>query len=384
MTGPTAAPAPLARPDGAGGVRLPVIDVDVHEAFASIQALVPYLDEPWREMILRGHWKGFTQPFVYWATGGGNRADAKPASGAPEGSDYALMRRQLLDAYDLRAAILTGYFYPAMLGDMQVEFASAMAGAYNAYQIEEWLAADPRFRGSVHVAPQDPQAAAREIDRVGSHPQMVQVLLGITTRAYGNPFYFPIFEAAQRNGLKIATHHTVYVEGALGMGRYYIERHMLIPQGTMAQIISLVCSGVFDRFPELGFVCLEGGFTWLPHLMWRMDREYKSLRQEIPWVKRLPSEHIRERVRLATQPAEDLSGDELMKVIDLIGSEDVVMFATDYPHFDFDSPLRSLPPRLPEELKRKILYENARTFYGLPDASEPRDERARAGNPIEP
>jgi uncharacterized protein len=346
---------------------LPVIDIDVHEAFPSLQSLVPYLEEPWREMIARGHWKGFTQPFTYWATGGGNRADAKPESGGPEGSDYALMRRQLLDAYDMRAAILTGYFYPVMLGDMQVEFASALASAYNSYQIEEWLSADPRFRGSVHLAPQDPEAAAREIDRVGSHPQIVQVLLGITTRAYGNPFYFPIFEAAQRNGLKIATHHTVYVEGALGMGRYYVERHMLIPQATMSQIISLVCSGVFDRFPDLGFVCLEGGFSWLPHLMWRMDREYKSLRAEIPWVKRLPSEHIRERLRLSTQPVEDLGHDELMRIIGLIGSEDVVMFATDYPHFDFDSPLRSLPPRLPEGLRRKILYENAATFYGMPE-----------------
>lgn len=352
--------------DGARKTGLPVIDIDVHEAFTSLQALVPYLDDPWREIIARGHWKGFTQPFAYWATGGGNRADAQPETGGP-GSDYELMRRQLLDAYDVRAAVLTGYFYPVMMGDMQVEFASAMASAYNSYQIEEWLSADARFLGSVHVAPQDPQAAAREIDRVGSHPQIVQVLLGITTRAYGDPHYFPIFEAAQRNGLKIATHHTVHVEGALGMGRYYIERHMLIPQGTMAQIISLVCNGVFDRFPELQFVCLEGGFTWLPHLMWRMDREYKSLRAEVPWVKRLPSEHVRERLRLATQPVEDLSRDELVRVIELIGSEDVVMFATDYPHFDFDSPLRSLPPRLPEGLKRKIFYENAQRFYGLPD-----------------
>jgi predicted TIM-barrel fold metal-dependent hydrolase len=371
MMGQTTVPAPATAPGATRRAGHPIIDVDVHEALPSLQALVPYLDEPWREMVARGHWKGFTQPFVYWATGGGNRADAKPDSGGPEGSDYELMRRQLLDAYDLRAAILTGYFYPVMLGDMQVEFASALASAYNSYQIEAWLSADPRFRGSVHVAPQDPHAAAREIDRVGSHPQMVQALLGITTRAYGNPFYFPIFEAAQRNGLKIATHHTVYVEGALGMGRYYVERHMLIPQGTMAQLISLVCSGVFDRFPELGVVCLEGGFSWLPHLMWRMDREYKSLRQEVPWVKRLPSEHMRERLRLATQPVEDMSRDELLKVVDLIGSEDILMFATDYPHFDFDSPLRSLPPRLPDGLARKIFWENARSFYGLPEDDPP-------------
>ena len=96
-----------------------------------------------------------------------------------------------------------------------------------------------------------------------------------------------------------------------------------------------------------------------------MDREWRSLRQEVPWVKRLPSDYVAEKVRLATQPVEDMTGDQWEKVIDLMGSDEILMFATDYPHFDFDSPLRSLPPRLPAALKRKILYDNARDFYGL-------------------
>jgi uncharacterized protein len=347
----------------------PVIDVDIHEAFKSIKDLVPYLEEPWRDLLDRGHWKGFTQPFIYWASGGGNRADSKPDDGGPEGSDYDLMREQLLDSFDIEKAVLTGYFYPAMMGDMQVEFASALASAYNDYQIEEWLDKDERFRGSVHVAPQNPQAAAREIDRVGPHPRMAQVMLpvGGPSRAYGDPFFFPIFEAAQRNGLVIATHHTVFVEGAFGMGRYYIERHMLIPQGSMAQIISLACGGVFDRFPELKLIVLEGGFTWLPHLLRRMDREYKSLRQEVPWVKKLPSHHIVRdgRLKLATQPLEDLTADEWMKFIELIGSEEVLAFATDYPHFDFDSPTRALPSGIPKETRQKIFHDNAQSLYNF-------------------
>lgn len=352
-----------------GSAKHPVIDVDIHESMKSLQDIVPYLEEPWKSLMARGNWKGFTQPFIYWASGGGNRADSRPEDGGPEGSDYGLMQEQLLDAFDIEKGVLTGYFYPAMLGDMQVEFASAMASAYNDYQTEAWLDRDERFSGSVHVAPQSPEASAREIDRVGSHPRMVQVMLPIggNSRAYGDPFYFPIFEAAQRNGLAIATHHTVFVEGAFGMGRYYIERHMLIPQGSMAQVISLVCGGVFDRFPDLKFIVLEGGFTWLPHLLRRMDREYKSLRQEVPWVKKLPSHHaIRDgRLKLATQPLEDLSADEWMKFIDLIGSDEVLTFATDYPHFDFDSPNRALPAGIPDETKRKIFYENAREFYGF-------------------
>lgn len=352
----------------------PVIDVDVHESFTSLKDLVPYLEEPWKSLVERkGHWHGFASPFISWGSGGGVRLDSRPSDGGPAGSDYDLMREQLLEAYDIRVALLTGSFYPGMLGEMQVEAAAAMATAYNDYQVDQWLDKHDRLRGSIHVAPQNPQAAAREIDRLGSHPRMVQAMLpvGGPTRAYGDPFYFPIFEAAQRNGLVVATHHTAYVEGVYGMGRYYIERHALIPQGTMAQVISLMFNGVFDRFPDLNFVCLEGGFTWLPHLLWRMDREYKSVRQEVPWVKKMPSHHIVHdgRLKLSTQPTEDLTADELVKVIDLIGSDEVLVFSTDYPHFDFDSPLRSLPTRLPRELKRKIFYENARALYDFQPAS---------------
>jgi uncharacterized protein len=352
----------------------PVIDVDVHESFTSLNDLVPYIEEPWKSLLERkGHWHGFAPPFISWGSGGGVRLDARPSDGGPAGSDYDLMREQLLEAFDIRVAVLTGSFYPGMLGEMQVEAAAALAAAYNDYQVDQWLGKHDSFRGSIHVAPQNPQAAAREIDRLGSHPQMLQVMLpvGGPTRAYGDPFYFPIYEVAQRNELVVATHHTAHVEGVYGMGRYYIERHTLIPQATMAQVISLMFNGVFDRFPNLNFVCLEGGFTWLPHLLWRMDREYKSVRQEVPWVKKLPSHHIVSdgRLRLSTQPTEDLTADELVKVIELIGSDEVLVFSTDYPHFDFDSPLRSLPAGLPRELKRKVLYDNACALYDLRPAS---------------
>jgi uncharacterized protein len=102
---------------------------------------------------------------------------------------------------------------------------------------------------------------------------------------------------------------------------------MNLSQLTMAMITSLICNGIFDKFPDLGFIFLEGGFTWAPHLIWRADREYKSLRAEIPWVKNLPSTYIRERVRLAIQPTEDITAQEWMKVMDLMGTAEMLCFA---------------------------------------------------------
>lgn len=340
------------------------IDVDVHEALTSITDLVPYLKEPWKSLIADGNFKGFSQPFVYWASGGGNRADSYPESGAHAGSDYALLHKHLFEDYRINYAILTGYFYPVML-KMQYEFADAMASAYNDFQVDQWLNKDKKLLGSIHVAPQDPKLAAKEIDRMGGHPQMVQVMLPIAHIAYGEDYYFPIFEAAERNNLVVALHHTVQVQGALGMGRYYIERHCLIPQGMMAEVYSILFGGVLEKFPNTRIACLEGGFTWLPHVLWRADREYKSLRQEVPWLKKLPSEYIKDHFRFATQPVEDITAKQWNQVTELLGSDDLLMFATDYPHFDFDSPERALPPGLSKELKHKLLFENARSFYQL-------------------
>jgi predicted TIM-barrel fold metal-dependent hydrolase len=201
---------------------------------------------------------------------------------------------------------------------------------------------------------------------MAAHPQIKQVMLPVVDDiAYGHPMYRPIFAAAERHALVIALHHTILAEGPFGMGLHYIERHTLLPTSMMAEVISLILNGVFDGYPSLRFIILEGGFSWLPHLMWRMDREYRQGRVEVPWVKKLPSQHMRERLRFSTQPAEDLTGDQWLKLIDLMGSDEYLIFSTDYPHFDFDDPRVSIPRSLPDALQEKIFWKNGAWLYGL-------------------
>ncbi len=345
-----------------------LIDTDVHESFSGVKDLVPYLPEPYKGWIAAGAWRGFSQPFCYTSPGNGNRADVRNADGSASVSDYGLMRRQLLDGCGITHAVLTGYFYPTML-KMQRGLATALAAAYNDYVAENWLSKDPRFLGSIQIDARDPEGAAREIDRMAAHPQMRQVMLPVVDDlAYGDPFFRPIFRAASRHGLVVAMHHTVLAQGPYGMGQSYIERHTLIPLAIMGQVISLTLSGVFDEFDDLRMIVLEGGFSWLPHVMWRMDREYRQGRIEVPFVTKLPSRHVQERLRFATQPTEDITTDQWLKVIDLMGTDEMLVFATDYPHFDFDDPQMAIPRALPTELREKIMWRNAAGLYRIDPA----------------
>jgi predicted TIM-barrel fold metal-dependent hydrolase len=51
------------------------------------------------------------------------------------------------------------------------------------------------------------------------------------------------------------------------------------------------------------------------------------------------------------------------RMLEQLDMNDRLMFATDYPHWDFDAPDQAFPVRLPPDLKQKIMGENARRLY---------------------
>jgi predicted TIM-barrel fold metal-dependent hydrolase len=129
-------------------------------------------------------------------------------------------------------------------------------------------------------------------------------------------------------------------------------------------VISLVCQGVFERFPSLMVVITEGGFAWLPDVMWRLDKDWRSVRDEVPWVKRLPSEYIFDHVRFTTQPFPEPDDPEHLRALcEIVHADRTLVFSSDYPHWDFDSPLRALNA-LPDEWRERIRGGTARELYG--------------------
>lgn len=349
----------------------PVIDADVHIAPPSVEAIFPYLDEVWREFAMeRGFGEGTWNATSVTNTLPPNspittRADWRPADGREPASDLELLNRQVLEPYGTEMAVATCYYGIDAL--RHPDYAAAMASAVNDWMVAEWLEVDERLRGSLVLPAHDPAAMAAEIDRLGAHPRIRQVFLPIRSEhLYGRRMYLPVFEAAARHGLVCGLHFGGSSDGPptpVGFPSWYMEEYAGATQLYFSQIMSIVAEGLLQRFPSLRFAVLEGGFLWLPGIMWRLDKEWKGLRRDIPWVDRPPSSLIREHFRFSVAPVDAGPPEHMAIQIDHLGSADMLMFATDYPH-DHQRGLETLLEVLPAEMTENLMYRTARDLYG--------------------
>ncbi len=344
-----------------------LVDGDIHPATASSDALLPYLPERWHYRLSVHGPQGYPGSYYPRNSPQAARADSWPPSGLPAGADLPFLREQLLDEWGIEFGILNplvGIHSPL------VEYSAALATAVNDWLMAEWLEPEPRLRGSISVPYEDGDLAAAEIDRLGADRRFVQVLLlARTHEPLGKRRFWKIYEAAVRNNLPVGIHFGGSggspFTGA-GWPSYYLEDHGGMPQAFEAQLLSLVCEGVFEHFPTLQIVFIESGFAWLPSLLWRLDRAWEKLRDEVPHLSKPPSAYVREQLWLTTQPMEEPSKPAFfLQLLEQLDMNDRLIFATDYPHWDFDAPDQAFPVRIPTDLKRRIMAENAHSLYRL-------------------
>jgi predicted TIM-barrel fold metal-dependent hydrolase len=178
-----------------------------------------------------------------------------------------------------------------------------------------------------------------------------------------------MFEAIARHELVAGLHfggHPGNPPTPSGWPSFYVEEYVDMAGVFASQLTSIVTEGLFDQFPTLRVALLEAGFTWLPAHLWRFDKEWRNLRRLVPWVRRPPSAYVREHVRVTVQPL-DAPPDpkQLVQVVEQLGSEEMLLYASDYPHLHRFDPEADLLAHLPEALANKIRRENARAFYRL-------------------
>jgi len=340
------------------------IDCDLHPAVPSIKALHPYLSDHWREAsIIRGmdDMESIAYPINSPLSA---RPDWRPDKGKP-GSDLEMMRAQALGPFGTRLGICNPLYGVQLL--FSEDMAAGFARAVNDWLVAEWLDQEPRLRGSIVVPMQNPEFAVEEIERRAGDRRFVQVLMLVMgDLPLGKRHYWPIYEAAQRHNLPVGIHagsqyrHPVT---PLGWPSYYTEDYAAQSYAFQAALTSLICEGVFSKFPALKVVLLESGFTWLPAHLWRLEKFWKGLRMEIPWVDRAPTDIVRDHVRLTLQPVDgppDATG--MAKLIEHMQSDELLLFSTDYPHWQFDGDA-ALPDGLSTELIRKIMRDNPLATY---------------------
>jgi predicted TIM-barrel fold metal-dependent hydrolase len=333
-----------------------IFDADVHHVYPSYAAIADYLPSGTR---IPPAGRGRAVPHV----DGAFRIDTVTPSGGLPGSDPEFMARDHLDRHGIDYALLSCGSVLGLSTIHDVDFAVALQRAVNDWTIEEWFSVDERYLGSITVTTSDPYEAACEIRRLGSHPRIVQVCATGLQGLMGHASMFPIYEACAEVGLPFTMH--VGFEADTLVPTTFVEVHVDMCFAAFPNLASLVLEGVFEKFPTLKVVFNEYGMGWVPFAMWRLDMEYRAGRDEVPWLTRLPSEYIADHVRFTTQPLEEPNDPgDLAKLLSLFPAERMLLFSSDYPHWDADSPEYALR-NVPEEWRERIFFDNACETFPL-------------------
>src|SRR5262249_15055421 len=134
----------------------------------------------------------------------------------------------------------------------------------------------------------------------------------------------------------------------------------------MVHLTNWLINGLPVRFPKLKVLWIESGLAWLPFLMQRLDHEYLMRVSEAPLLTRLPSEYISE-MYYTMQPREATTLTLLKAPFGAIRAAPQLLYAADWPHWDFDVPAKvSALPFLDERARRNILGLNAARVFNLP------------------
>jgi predicted TIM-barrel fold metal-dependent hydrolase len=352
------------------------IDCDVHPAMPNVTALLPYLNDYWRDQIGNRHIDKL--PFQLSSYPPSSplsvRPDWKPA---PDQGPIQLrasppdpIRDHVLDRFGLRFAICNALHGAVAL--FNNDMAAALCSAVNDWVAKELLDAEPRLRAAILLPAHDVELSLREIERLAPDRRFVQALfLAMGEAPLGRRSNWPLFAACERHGLTVGIHAGSTYRHAptyAGWPSYRVEDYVAQSGAFETQLLSLIAEGVFQKFPALKVVLIESGLTWLPHFLWRTGKTWRGVRPEVPWIDRAPAEIVREHVRFTLQPVDapprepQVLARTIEHMSEQMGSDDFLLFSTDYPHWQFDAE-DVLPEGLGRDTIRKMLIDNALDAY---------------------
>jgi hypothetical protein len=349
------------------GANFPAIDGDGH-ILERQDEIRPYLDDPWRARSTP-LWPG-VQPWDAHLSGNIKRpAGYGRKPGARQGArEQVDIWHRILDDHDIEQAILftTGSANACKLQERA--FAAAVSTAVNRHLANDYVT--DRLH-PVGVLPlRDPDAAAREVERASALGlRAFEILTDGLPFGLGDPFFDPVYEAAQAADVAICIHGSRSAAHEWGTDKLstFAEVHCYgFPAGMLLNFTSVMAQGVPIRFPRLRLAFLEIGATWLPYYLDRLDEHWeKRHEEEMPHLGKKPSAVFRDStIKVSIEGKESL----LRETINFVGVEHLI-YATDIPHWDGEFPENLEEIRaantINDEEKRAILRDNAKSLYAL-------------------
>ena len=304
-----------------------------------------------------------------------------PGTAAPPGKKIQSARRasvgsqtltnikERLDDLD-KEGIDVQYLYPSFLLHINSLpdgiLAMGVCRAYNTWLAEACQKAPTRLKGVGVVSLQDVEGAAKELVRIKDLGMTAVMINGTAgTKRLDHSDHDPFFAEANRLKMPIAVHFSLQFPVVDKLFEHHFPNRVLagiFP--IMAGLTSVFCSGLLDRFQNIRFAFLEGGISWVPAHVERMDEHFENPRYGArDLISHPPSEYLKSgRIFFGCEGNESFLG----RVVEEVG-EDLFMFSSDYPHADrTQGTARYLSERsdLSEPVRNKLLNENARKFYG--------------------
>jgi predicted TIM-barrel fold metal-dependent hydrolase len=294
------------------------------------------------------------------------RLDEVVAGDSPH-RDVVLSRRYMESlGIDYSIIFPTPMLHLGLHPDVEVEV--GLARAYAHWLSERVLNVDSSIKTMLYLPFNDPEASLKLVEDFTDQAGVVGFMVTSTRyRPVHHNSYMRLYAALEERNMPLGFHATYnWQDRPMEQLNRFLSVHALgFPFYNMVHMTNWVVNGLPERFPGLDVVWIEGGLAWVPFLMARLDHEYGMRSSEAPLLKRLPSEYIRE-MYFSSQPLERTDLSTLEFTLKKINAETQLMYASDYPHWDFDPPsvIYDLP-FLDDPAKRQILGENARRVFRL-------------------